>query len=33
MDLTTPPPEKLSDLIDLEIADAGKLDQKRYAPT
>ena len=33
MNLKTPPPEKLSDLIDLAIADARKLDQDRYAPT
>lgn len=33
MNLTTPPPKKLSDLIDLAIADARKLDQNRYAPT
>ena len=28
-----PPPEKLSDLIDLAVADARKLDQNRYSPT
>lgn len=33
MNLTIPPPEKLSDLLDLAIADARKLDQDRYAPT
>ena len=33
MNLSTPPPEKLSDLIDLAIADARRLDQSRYAPT
>ena len=32
MDLTTPPPEKLSDLIELAIADARKLDRARYRP-
>ena len=33
MNLTIPPPDKLSDLIDLAITDARKLDQNRYAPT
>lgn len=28
----TPPPEKLSDLLDLAIADARRLDRSRYAP-
>ena len=32
MNLTTPPPAKLSDLIDLAIADARKLDHGRYTP-
>ena len=32
MDLTTPPPGKLSDLIELAIADARKLDRTRYTP-
>ncbi len=33
MNFTTPPPERLSDLIDLAIADARKLDRDRYTPT
>ena len=32
MDLTTPPPTKLSDLLELAIADARKLDHDRYTP-
>ena len=32
MNLTTPPPAKLSDLIELAIADARKLDHARYTP-
>ena len=32
MNLNTPPPNKLSDLIDLAIADARKLDRNRYIP-
>ncbi len=32
MNLTTPPPGKLSDLIELAIADARKLDRSRYTP-
>lgn len=31
--LTTPPPEKLSDLIELAIADGRKLDRYDYTPT
>jgi len=33
MNLTTPPPAKLSDLLDLAIADARRLDRDRYTPT
>ncbi len=33
MNLTTPPPERLSELIDLAIADARRLDHARYTPT
>ncbi len=32
MDLTTPPPGKLSNLIELAITDARKLDRARYTP-
>ena len=32
MNLTTPPPDKLSDLLELAIADARKLDRTRYRP-
>ena len=32
MNLTTPPPEKLSDLLELAIADARKLDHDHYVP-
>ena len=32
MNLTTPPPAKLSDLLDLAIADARRLDDARYTP-
>ncbi len=32
MNLTPPPPGKLSDLIELAIADARKLDRTRYTP-
>ena len=32
MNLSTPPPEKLSDLIDLAIADTRRLDHNRYVP-
>ena len=32
MNLTTPPPAKLSDLLELAIADARKLDRRRYTP-
>ena len=32
MNLTTPPPAKLSDLIELAIADARRLDRTRYTP-
>lgn len=32
MNLTTPPPERLSDLIELAIADARRLDHARYTP-
>ena len=32
MNLTTPPPEKLSALLDLAIADARGLDRARYTP-
>ena len=32
MQLTTPPPEKLSDLIDIAIADAHRLDHAAYTP-
>ncbi len=32
MNLTTPPPGKLSDLIELAIADARKLDRNHYTP-
>ena len=33
LNLTTPPPQKLSDLIELAIADARKLDRYDYTPT
>ena len=33
MNLTTPPPAKLSDLIELAIADTRKLDRHDYTPT
>ena len=33
INLTTPPPDELSDLIDLAIADARKLDRGDYTPT
>ncbi|MDE2905463.1 MAG: hypothetical protein OXQ28_05195 [Acidobacteriota bacterium] len=33
LNLATPPPDKLSDLIELAIADARKLDRYDYAPT
>ena len=32
MNLTTPPPDKLSDLLELAIADARRLDRARYTP-
>ena len=32
MNLTTPPPSKLSDLLELAIADARRLDHARYTP-
>ena len=32
MNLTTPPPAKLSDLIELAVSDAGRLDRARYTP-
>ena len=32
MNLTTPPPAKLSELIELAIADARRLDHARYTP-
>ena len=32
MNLTTPPPAKLSDLLNLAITDARKLDHARYTP-
>lgn len=32
MNLTTPPPAKLSDLLDLAIADARRLDHAHYTP-
>ena len=32
MNVTTPPPAKLSDLLDLAVADARRLDRARYTP-